>query len=99
MCPECGKYAGPAVFLASIFIVGGAGMIAQSLANGPVVGWLRWESLLIGGIFVTAGTGRLLLIRRHRRRIIRDQKGLCRSCGYNLTGNMSGVCPECGTRA
>jgi hypothetical protein len=21
----------------------------------------------------------------------------CRSCGYNLTGNTSGVCPECGT--
>jgi hypothetical protein len=23
--------------------------------------------------------------------------GLCASCGYNLTGNASGVCPECGT--
>ena len=22
---------------------------------------------------------------------------LCASCGYNLTGNTSGVCPECGT--
>lgn len=22
--------------------------------------------------------------------------GHCRSCGYNLTGNVSGVCPECG---
>lgn len=22
---------------------------------------------------------------------------ICRSCGYNLTGNISGVCPECGT--
>ena len=21
----------------------------------------------------------------------------CRECGYNLTGNVSGVCPECGT--
>jgi DNA-directed RNA polymerase subunit RPC12/RpoP len=21
----------------------------------------------------------------------------CRKCGYNLTGNTSGVCPECGT--
>ena len=21
----------------------------------------------------------------------------CRTCGYNLTGNISGVCPECGT--
>jgi hypothetical protein len=22
----------------------------------------------------------------------------CRNCGYNLTGNVSGVCPECGTQ-
>ncbi len=24
--------------------------------------------------------------------------GHCRQCGYNLTGNVSGVCPECGTK-
>ena len=29
------------------------------------------------------------LLRRHR--------GLCLACGYSLTGNESGVCPECGT--
>ena len=23
--------------------------------------------------------------------------GHCQKCGYNLTGNMSGICPECGT--
>jgi len=32
-------------------------------------------------------------LRRYRRR----RKGLCVKCGYNLTGNKSGVCPECGT--
>ena len=30
-----------------------------------------------------------------RRRLIRQ--GCCRKCGYNLTGNTSGICPECGT--
>jgi hypothetical protein len=24
-------------------------------------------------------------------------RGTCRVCGYNLTGNVSGRCPECGT--
>jgi uncharacterized membrane-anchored protein len=24
------------------------------------------------------------------------QAGHCQNCGYNLTGNVSGVCPECG---
>ena len=25
-------------------------------------------------------------------------RGTCRRCGYNLTGNTSGRCPECGTK-
>jgi hypothetical protein len=32
-----------------------------------------------------------------RRRRQRRQNGLCLACGYDLTGNVSGVCPECGT--
>ena len=26
----------------------------------------------------------------------RIDKGLCAACGYNLTANVSGICPECG---
>ncbi len=33
-------------------------------------------------------------VRRHRRR----KRGLCVKCAYNLTGNVSGTCPECGTK-
>ncbi len=33
------------------------------------------------------------LFYRDRRRI---PPGHCQKCGYNLTGNVSGVCPECG---
>lgn len=33
--------------------------------------------------------------RRYRRR----KRNQCQSCGYNLTGNTSGVCPECGQPA
>ena len=29
------------------------------------------------------------------RRMRRLERGLCQSCGYNLTGNTTGVCPEC----
>ncbi len=31
-------------------------------------------------------------LRRYRRR----RRGECIGCGYNLTGNESGMCPECG---
>lgn len=33
---------------------------------------------------------------RRRRRLSRSRRGLCTACGYDLTGNVSGVCPECG---
>ncbi|HSZ54660.1 MAG TPA: hypothetical protein VK797_03310 [Tepidisphaeraceae bacterium] len=32
-----------------------------------------------------------------RRRLSRLAFGVCPACSYNLTGNTSGVCPECGT--
>jgi len=35
---------------------------------------------------------------RHRRLRLSGPTGnTCQHCGYNLTGNVSGVCPECGT--
>jgi hypothetical protein len=30
------------------------------------------------------------------RRMSRHKRGLCVRCGYDLTGNVSGTCPECG---
>jgi len=33
---------------------------------------------------------------RERRRASRSHE--CQTCGYNLTGNVSGICPECGTK-
>ena len=36
-----------------------------------------------------------LLFRRLSRARTR-REGFCLTCGYNLTGNVSGVCPECG---
>lgn len=38
------------------------------------------------------------ILRIWRRRRFR-RAGRCVSCGYNLTGNMSGLCPECGCDA
>ena len=39
----------------------------------------------------------LIFIRGPLRRWRRRYKGLCLKCGYDLTGNVSGTCPECGT--
>jgi hypothetical protein len=41
----------------------------------------------------------LLVVRKVERRrtmVDRRRRGLCEKCGYDLTGNTSGICPECG---
>jgi len=53
-----------------------------------------WVPLWIPFLFVALPTG-VLWYRDRCRRIL---PGRCQKCGYNLTGNVSGVCPECGTR-
>lgn len=58
---------------------------------GVRYGWVVAGLLLLPALwFVAPVRGRL------RRRAMR-RRGLCRRCGYDLTGNRSGVCPECGT--
>ena len=44
--------------------------------------------------FLVVGLPTAVLCRRDRR----IPPGHCQSCGYDLTGNVSGVCPECGVK-
>ncbi|UCC32219.1 MAG: hypothetical protein JSU86_08035 [Phycisphaerales bacterium] len=39
--------------------------------------------------------GGVVLFRHYHHR--RHPPGHCQKCGYNLAGNVPGVCPECGT--
>ncbi len=48
-----------------------------------------WAVILLFGIYP------VFALVRYRRR---PKPGHCTKCGYNLTGNVSGVCPECGTK-
>ena len=40
--------------------------------------------------------GACLTSKRRRKRHVRRELQLCIKCGYDLTGNESGICPECG---
>ena len=50
--------------------------------------------LLVAAAGPLEGFVRWLWLKRRSER--RRRAGLCPACGYNLTGNISGVCPECG---
>lgn len=63
-------------------------------APGPVA-WSAMFHLLPLTVLCLLGAGYLVvtpIVRRRRRR----KRGLCLACGYNLAGNESGRCPECG---
>ena len=65
------------------------GVERRALAVGVIVVYHLplWMPLLLIAVPTT------ILFWRDRRRI---PPGCCRVCGYDLTGNTSGVCPECG---
>ncbi len=61
--------------------------------------WLNWNIPCWLVLLLTAVLPVLLFISVVRRRSIlsaRMKNGSCLKCGYSLTGNVSGTCPECG---
>ena len=72
----------------------------RSPPAGINYGDVRYLRCPLWAIFVPAGIGPLLCFVHNRRAAarLRRDRGLCDRCGYDLTGNVSGVCPECGMK-
>lgn len=70
--------------------------------------WAPWVQLLVGSLIVVGGLVMVPVLRVLReeheatgltlREERRARSGQCIHCGYNLKGNESGRCPECGMR-
>lgn len=59
---------------------------------------LNWFISLPDGVLVAAlALSPFFHFARWCRKVLRRRPGTCRACGYDLTANISGVCPECGT--
>lgn len=65
----------------------------QKARGQSILLWIPfWMLLVVFGAYPL-----LILVGFRTRRWRRRRRGQCTKCGYNLTGNTSGVCPECGT--
>jgi hypothetical protein len=59
-----------------------------------------WRQVVVVGNCILYGVATEILWRILRARLWRRREAAfpsCARCGYNLTGNVSGTCPECGT--
>jgi hypothetical protein len=77
---------------------------ASAIGDLTLGRWMRVEWVRIALFMLVAGgvgAGVSLLRLRPLRRYLREQLhargvAICVRCGYDLTGNVSGRCPECG---
>jgi hypothetical protein len=70
---------------------------SRSYVLGP--GWGREKLVVVPQLAIVGALAILplaMVVKRRRMHALR-RIGCCGQCGYNLTGNVSGVCPECGT--
>ncbi|MDB5293967.1 MAG: hypothetical protein JWL69_5208 [Phycisphaerales bacterium] len=86
------------VILVMVGIQGPVGQTIETLIRFLVIlifvftaGWASSRFLL----YVMALPGKMI----HGRRLARWTNGQCVHCGYDLTANVSGICPECGRSA
>ena len=71
------------------------GWVYAGMDEEGVLGWAfhEWFRVPIALFVVMSGT---LMIVSVRRGWPQRPGGICQQCGYNLFGNVSGICPECG---
>jgi predicted RNA-binding Zn-ribbon protein involved in translation (DUF1610 family) len=74
-------------------------MLHISTADPPFIFWkphiTGWVVFPLWMPFLAVAIPTAFLWHRDRRRI---PPGHCQACGYDLTGNVSGKCPECGEK-
>jgi hypothetical protein len=75
-------------------VVGGICVVRFGLPAAPV------SAAVVAVILVSLALAVYQPLRADREKskaIGRSARGMCRRCGYDLAGNVSGVCPECGS--
>ena len=80
---------------ALLLIAGGLVFLFLAATVAYLLPW--WVLLPALPAVVAVGHFRYRAQHDRERRARRQAEGLCVACGYDLAGNVSGVCPECGS--
>ena len=64
-----------------------------NLSDRPAIMVYPWGGLKLWALLLVFGGPTATLFYLDRRHVLPNH---CQNCGYNLTDNVSGVCPECG---
>jgi hypothetical protein len=75
----------------------GSRLFALPSRNVGILSWKAYRFSLTLPLWLVTGAEAACSFRLLQRRARAYQREHCFGCGYNLTGNTSGVCPECGT--
>ena len=83
-----------------------AGLVLHQVVIAVVDGGFRFwalpEAVVIGSLTAVAVIlayipSRMIYVGLRWKTVVHDER-YCIQCGYDLTGNVSGVCPECGEK-
>jgi len=90
-----GKEKATIALIGALIVGAGVGAFLLSRSQGGLKNHLVFGFwLIVGcGLFLMVIVGTILILTGSRP----VPQGTCAACGYNLEGNESGVCPECGT--
>lgn len=80
--------------LAIAWYLAAAVLIVSEAINIPHI---RDVAIIVWVVLTLVAVTTAIPLIRKRDRDRLAQSGRCIRCGYNLAGNASGVCPECGT--
>ena len=82
--------------VASGLLTGGAVIVGITVEKS--FGWKPWMALacMFPVVFACHFLFRLPMRQFLWQQLAQRGKPICVHCGYNLTGNVSGMCPECG---
>lgn len=84
------------LIFATLYAVFGFFLFGSLIAGAMTLAVVESDALGAAGLGCAGAIGLWMGYRQHKGKRQDHHYGICSKCGYDLTGNVSGRCPECG---